>query len=111
MYTALIVLIVIAAVLLVLIVLAQNSKGGGLASNLAGGAQYGAVAEQKSKLENYTWGLVIAIAVLSIIASVSGGAKNVEQNESGVKDRLMQQSSAPFSPSAPADALETMPAN
>ena len=54
MYTVLITLIVIAAVLLVLIVLVQNSKGGGLASNLSAGTQFGGVAEQKSKLEKYT---------------------------------------------------------
>jgi len=107
MYLALIILIVIAAVLLVLIVLAQNSKGGGLASNLAGGAQYGGVAEQKSKLENYTWGLVITIAVLSIAASVSGGIRTESQQEqSGVKDRLINQTSAPIQ-----SPVEPMPAN
>ncbi len=101
MYTALIVLIVIAAVLLVLIVLAQNSKGGGLASNLSAGSQFGGVAEQKSKLENYTWGLVIFIAVLSIIASVTHGNSSSEQ-QSGVMDRMNQQAAPTMYQDAPA---------
>lgn len=95
MYTAIIVLIVIAAVLLVLIVLAQNSKGGGLASNLSAGAQFGGVAEQKSKLENYTWGLVIAIAVLSIVACATGGQRSSsDSEESGVKGLIQTQQPA-----------------
>lgn len=106
MYTAIIVLIVIAAVLLVLIVLAQNSKGGGLASNLSAGSQFGGVAEQKSKLENYTWGLVIFIAVCSIIASVAHGGASDRQEESGVKDRMTQQAAPSMFQDTPA-ATET----
>ncbi|MBQ9215012.1 MAG: preprotein translocase subunit SecG [Bacteroidales bacterium] len=110
MYTTLIVLIVIAAVLLVLIVLVQNSKGGGLASDLSAGTQFGGVAEQKSKLENYTWGLVIAIAVLSIIASVSGGSNAKQsQQESGVKQLMINQNAAPSIPQAP--TMQSAPAN
>ena len=102
MYSTLIVLIVIASVLLVLIVLVQNSKGGGLASDLSAGTQFGGVAEQKSKLESYTWGLVIAIAVLSIIASVSGGnVANNSQQESGVKQIMINQNAAPQIPQTP----------
>ncbi len=100
MYSVLIALIVIAAVLLVLIVLVQNSKGGGLASNLSAGTQFGGVAEQKSKLENYTWGLIIFIAVLSIVASVSNGTKSEAQHESGVRDLMTNQSGIPTIPSA-----------
>ena len=104
MYTVLIALIVIAAVLLVLIVLVQNSKGGGLASNLSAGTQFGGVAEQKSKLEKYTWGLVIFIAVLSIVASVSNGSRNQDRQESGVRELInnqngMQQPAIPTVPS------------
>jgi preprotein translocase subunit SecG len=110
MYSTLIVLIVIAAVLLILIVLVQNSKGGGLASDLSAGTQFGGVAEQKSKLETYTWGLVIAIAVLSIIASVSGGSSSKQnQQESGVRQIMINQNAAPAIPQAP--AVQSAPAN
>lgn len=98
MYTVLITLIIIAAVLLILIVLVQNSKGGGLASNLSAGTQFGGVAEQKSKLEKYTWGLVIAMAVLSIVASVSTGNKTQDRQESGVRDILSTQTVFPQNP-------------
>lgn len=100
MYTVLIALIVIAAVLLVLIVLVQNSKGGGLAPNLNAGTQFGGVAEQKSKLEKYTWGLVIIVAVLSIVASVSNGTKNQGNQESGVRDIMINQNVVPQAPAS-----------
>lgn len=102
MYTVLIALIVIAAVLLVLIVLVQNSKGGGLASNLSAGTQFGGVAEQKSKLEKYTWGLVIIMAALSIIASVSHGARTQDREDTGVRDLMINQNVVPQAPAAPA---------
>lgn len=109
MYTTLLVLIVIAAVLLILIVLVQNSKGGGLATDLSGGSQFGGVAEQKSKLEKYTWGLVIVITVLSIIASVSGGnVKKQGDKESGVKQIMINQNATPSIPSVP--SIQNAPA-
>ncbi|MBQ4406553.1 MAG: preprotein translocase subunit SecG [Bacteroidales bacterium] len=109
MYTVLIALIVIAAVLLVLIVLVQNSKGGGLAPNLNAGTQFGGVAEQKSKLEKYTWGLVIIVAVLSIVASVSNGTKNQGNQESGVRDIMINQNVVPQAPASTTTAPSLQP--
>ncbi|MBO7462072.1 MAG: preprotein translocase subunit SecG [Bacteroidales bacterium] len=109
MYTVLITLIVIAAVLLVLIVLVQNSKGGGLAPNLNAGTQFGGVAEQKSKLEKYTWGLVITVAILSIVASVSSGSKNQDSQSSGVMDIMNTQNVIPQAPTSTAPATSLLP--
>ena len=106
MYTVLITLIVIAAVLLVLIVLVQNSKGGGLAPNLNAGTQFGGVAEQKSKLEKYTWGLVIIMAVLSIVASVSSGSRNQGTQESGVRNIINTQNVVPQAPTTTAPTMQ-----
>ena len=106
MYTVLLTLIVIAAVLLVLIVLVQNSKGGGLAPNLNAGTQCGGVAEQKSKLEKYTWGLVIIVAVLSIVASVSNVNKNQGTQESGVRDIMINQNVVPQTPATTAPTMQ-----
>ncbi|MBR4326653.1 MAG: preprotein translocase subunit SecG [Bacteroidales bacterium] len=106
MYTVLITLIVIAAVLLVLIVLVQNSKGGGLASNLSAGTQFGGVAEQKSKLEKYTWGLVIIMAVLSIVASVSNGGRIQDREESGVREIMTNQNVIPQVPTTTAPTMQ-----
>lgn len=98
MYQLLTIAIIIAALLLILIVLVQNSKGGGLASNFGVGNRFGGVAEQKSKLESYTWGLVIAIVVMSIITSVFVNGTNSGATESHVKERLVNQNNVPVMP-------------
>lgn len=68
MFTFIITLIVIAALLLVLVVLAQNSKGGGLSSQFGGGgtSQVMGVKRTGDLLEKMTWGLAIALIVLSL---------------------------------------------
>lgn len=110
MYSTLIVLIVIASVLLVLIVLVQNSKGGGLASDLSAGTQFGGVAEQKSKLETYTWVLVSAIVIMSIVASLTGASqRNNQQRPSSNVQNILNQTTAPSIPTTP--SLNQVPAN
>ena len=68
MYTLFITLIIIASILLVLLVLIQNSKGGGLAADFAGGNQVMGAPKTADFLEKATWTLVAVIAVLSILA-------------------------------------------
>ena len=68
MYTLFITLIIIASILLVLLVLIQNSKGGGLAADFAGGNQVMGAPKTADFLEKATWTLVGVIAVLSILA-------------------------------------------
>jgi len=107
MYQLLTIAIIIAALLLILIVLVQNSKGGGLASNFGVGNRFGGVAEQKSKLENYTWGLVIAIVLMSVISSVFVNSKGGSVNDSHVKERLVNQNNVPYVPTNIQQAPET----
>ena len=109
LYITISVIIVVASVLLTLIVLVQNSKGGGLAPNLNAGTQFGGVAEQKSKLEKYTWGLVIIMAVLSIVASVSRGTKNQDRQDSGVRDIMINQNVIPQNPTNTTTAPSLQP--
>ena len=69
MFTFIITLIVIASLLLILVVLAQNSKGGGLSSQFGGGgatSQVMGVKRTGDLLEKLTWGLAIAIFILSL---------------------------------------------
>lgn len=68
MFTFIITLIIIAALLLILVVLAQNSKGGGLSSQFGGGAtsQVMGVKRTGDLLEKMTWGLAVALIVLSL---------------------------------------------
>lgn len=71
LYTLFIVLIVIASILMCFFVLIQESKGGGLASGFAGGNSVMGVRKTTDFLEKTTWGLAIALVVISIAAAYS----------------------------------------
>lgn len=66
MYTLFVILIVVAALLMIGIVLIQESKGGGLASNFASYNQIGGVRKTTDFIEKTTWGLAIAMVVISV---------------------------------------------
>ena len=66
MYLLFLILILIASVLMCFIVLIQNSKGGGLASGFASSNQIMGVRKTTDLLEKTTWGLAIAMVVLSV---------------------------------------------
>lgn len=71
MYIFISVLILVVSVLLGLIVLVQNPKGGGLAANLTGaGSQFMGVRQTADFLEKASWGLAIALLVLSLTATM-----------------------------------------
>jgi preprotein translocase subunit SecG len=80
MITALIILICIITVLLILIVLIQNSKGGGLTGEFGGlgSNQLMGVKKTTDLLEQITWGLGIAMMVLSLATYVL-----VDRNQAG----------------------------
>lgn len=65
------ILIIIAAILLILVVLIQNSKGGGLDSNIASQNQSFGAKKTTEIVEKVTWGLAAALVVLSIISTKS----------------------------------------
>lgn len=66
MYNVVIILIVIASILMSLIVLIQESKGGGLASGFSSSNQIMGVRKTTDVVEKTTWGLAIAMVVLSV---------------------------------------------
>ena len=84
MYTLLVILICIAALLMIGIVLIQESKGGGLASSFASYNQIGGVRKTTDFIEKTTWGLAIAMVVLSVacayVAPQAQGVKSVMEN-------------------------------
>lgn len=90
MYNLLIILIIVVAVLLVLVVLAQNSKGGGLNSTFGGGGSNQMIGVKKTTdlLERITWGLAIALFVLTLatkVPAITGiGASSGETNPEGI---------------------------
>ncbi len=67
--TILLILMVIVSILLILIVMIQNSKGGGLASNMGISNQTLGVRKTTDVLEKGTWGLLIALVVIVVISS------------------------------------------
>jgi preprotein translocase subunit SecG len=96
MYTFIIGFIIFFAVLLVLVILAQNAKGGGLTSQFGGSSASNIIGVKKTGdlLEKLTWGFVISIMVLSLLASTrivvpTGG--QMPSNE--IIDRAGEQSS------------------
>lgn len=68
MLTLIITLIIIDAILLVLVVLAQNPKGSGLSSQFggAGATQLMGVKRTTDIMEKITWGLGIALVILTL---------------------------------------------
>ena len=80
MYTAVIVLIIIVAVLLGAVVLLQNSKGGGLASEFSSSNQIMGVRKTTDVIEKTTWGLAIAMVVLSVAAAYALPKQNVDSS-------------------------------
>lgn len=76
MYNFIVILILIVSIVLALVVLVQNSKGGGLAANFAAPNQIMGVRKTTDFLEKLTWGLAIALVVLSLIATISIGSGN-----------------------------------
>ena len=73
MFALIITLIIICAVLLIVVVLAQNPKGGGLTNEFGGSAssQLMGVKRTGDLMEKLTWGLVVAIFVLSVASKMT----------------------------------------
>ena len=124
MYTLFIILIVIAAVLMIGIVLIQESKGGGLASNCSSYNQIGGVRKTTDFIEKTTWGLAVAMVVISIACayvapqavsegSVLDGIENPTTNPNnlpGFGASQQQDNAAPAKDAAPAKAAPAAPA-
>ena len=68
MLTLIITLIIIDAILLVLVVLAQNPKGSGLSAQFggSGATQLMGVKRTTDIMEKITWGLAIALVILTL---------------------------------------------
>jgi len=112
MYIFCIVLIIIASFLIILSVLAQNPKGG-MAANFGVSNQVMGVRQTSDFLEKFTWGLAIAIVVLSLVATMTMPSENISSSKSEL-ERSIEQTIDPdqtFSPfQIPVDAEELIPA-
>ncbi|QJX48798.1 preprotein translocase subunit SecG [Hymenobacter taeanensis] len=106
MYITLVVLILFVCLLLGLVVLAQNPKGGGISSQFGAGgaAQLMGVKRTGDLLERLTWGLAIALIVLSLGTHVVGDAgtgpvRSVNQQKA--LETRIPTTPAPVGPGAP----------
>ena len=71
MYVAVSVFILIISFLMMLVVLVQNSKGGGLVSDLSSSNQILGVRKTTDFLEKTTWTLAIVLVLLCLVSSLS----------------------------------------
>ena len=85
MYPLFVILIVIAALLMIFIVLIQESKGGGLTSNFQDANKLVGVRKTTNFIEKATWGLAIAMVVLSVLCAAvaprSHGEESAVENQ------------------------------
>lgn len=106
MYSIIIVLIVLAAVLTCLIVLIQESKGGGLAAGFSGANSLGGVRKTTEFVEKATWGLAIAMVVLSVAAAY---LIPTETTQSSVVENAPIQTAAPMPTATGQPTKQAMP--
>lgn len=90
MYILFIVLILIASFLVILAVLAQNPKSG-MAANFGASNAVMGVRQTADFLEKLTWGLSIAIVVLSLCATMAMPSADIAKSNQGLKDAIEQQ--------------------
>lgn len=105
MYVFLAILITLTSILLIGAVLIQKSKGGGLASNYAGGNQYMGYRKTTDFIEKATWTLAIVICVLSICCSFA--VKAPHESASHIVSEKSAPAPAPGAEAAQAPAAET----
>ncbi|MBP3355725.1 MAG: preprotein translocase subunit SecG [Rikenellaceae bacterium] len=87
MYIFCIVLILIASVFMILAVLAQNPKSG-MAANFGASNQVMGVRQTSDFLEKTTWGLAVAIVVLSLVATMSMPKESVMSSKSELEQAI-----------------------
>ncbi len=102
MYIVFIILILIAAVLLILTVLAQNPKSG-MAANFGASNQVMGVRQTADFLEKLTWGLSIAILVLSLCATMTMPSDKIQRSKDSIERAIEN--------ALPAEGLNQMDGN
>lgn len=100
LYTFCIILILVASVLVILAVLVQSPKSG-MAANFGASNQVMGVRQTSDFLEKFTWAMAIAIAVLSIMATVvmdkglvSHSNTEISKDAKALQERVMESDAA-----------------
>ena len=106
MYSFIIVLIIIACVLLMLVVLIQNPKGGGIVSGIIGSSQVMGVKKTSDFIEKLTWGLVLTLIGLCLVAGMVLPSKD-DRGAIGTKlQDQIENAPAAAKPNTPAPAQQ-----
>lgn len=103
MYTLFVILAVVTAILLALVVLVQESKGGGLASNVSGANSVLGVRKTTDFIEKATWTLAGALVLFSVATSFFDNQEVVDPSEV-VTNMSAPAPLAPTAPTTPAKA-------
>ncbi len=111
MYNLITVLLIIASVFMVIIVLMQNSKGGGLASNLQSGNQIMGVRRTNDFLDKATWWLAGALLVLSIAGSASIPKESAKVAGTEMSTQIQNTTDPAAVPSFPSASTTAEPAS
>lgn len=77
------ILTILVCILLVLVILVQNSKGGGIQSQYGAATQIMGVKRGTEFIEKATWGLAIALILLSVVMAPQIGATAASDEEAG----------------------------
>lgn len=109
MYPLIIILVILASVLMCGIVLIQESKGGGLASAFSAQNSMLGVRKTTDFLEKATWGLAIAMVVLSVVSAAFVTKATVEETPINISAPAPQ-TDAENVPSFPASTGSEAPA-
>ena len=107
MYTAVTILIILTSVLLVLVVLVQNPKGGGISSGIIGSNQVMGVKKTTDFIEKLTWGLVLTLIGLCLVAGMVLPSKD-DRGAIGTKlQEQIENAQAAAKPNVPAQQQPT----
>lgn len=95
------ILIMLCALLLILVVLIQNSKGGGLASNIGVSNQIMGVKKTTDVVEKATWYLIGILVVLCIGSGFVFKPVSSRSQSTGVDEQIITNLEVPQNPNAP----------
>ncbi|MCX7744581.1 MAG: preprotein translocase subunit SecG [Flavobacteriales bacterium] len=95
------ILIMLCALLLILVVLIQNSKGGGLASNIGVSNQIMGVKKTTDVVEKATWYLIGILVILCIASGFVFKPASSRTQSTGVGEEIITNLEVPQNPNAP----------
>lgn len=90
MYTFCIVMIVIASILLILAVLVQSPKSG-MAANFGAANQTIGVRQTTDILEKFTWAMIVAIVVFSLLSTTAVPKKQAADENDSVAAKVLNE--------------------